>query len=57
MYCVAKICFTNMDYRKSSFKPPTVGGGGGGGALLFQGRFRVGVIESGSLLEKGDLIN
>ena len=54
MYCVAKICFTNMDYRKSSFKPPTAGGGG---ALLFQGCFRVVVIESGSLLEKGDLIN
>ena len=40
MYCVAKICFTNMDYRKSSFKPPTVGGGGVGGAIIsrtFQG--------------------
>ena len=53
MYCVAKICFTNMDYRKSSVKPPT----GGGRVLLFQGCFRVGVRESGSLLEKGDLIN
>ena len=42
-----------MDYRKSSIKPPT---GGGGGGVLFQGCFRVGVIESGRLFEKGDLI-
>ena len=42
-----------MDYRKSSIKPPT----GGGGGVLFQGCFRVGVIESGSLFERGDLIN
>ena len=54
MHCVAEICFTNMDYRKSSIKPHT---GGGGGGVLFQGCFRGGVIESGSLFERGGLIN
>ena len=37
MHCVAKICFTNMDYRKSSIKPPTGGGGGGIISRMFQG--------------------
>ena len=35
--------------------PPRGAGGGGGG--LFKGCLMGGVIESGSLFEKGDLIN
>ena len=37
MHCVAEICFTNMDYRKSSIKPHTGGGGGGIISRMFQG--------------------
>ena len=35
-----------MNYRKSSIKPP-------GGAYLFQAHLRGGLIETGSLFERG----
>ena len=44
-----------MDYRKSSFKPPTVGGGGGGGGAIISRTFQGGGNREWELTWEGGL--